>query len=40
VGKVVAGIAVVEKIGMLPTDPSTQAPTTPVVMSSVTVSSR
>jgi peptidyl-prolyl cis-trans isomerase B (cyclophilin B) len=38
-GKVVRGIAVVEKIGSLPTNPPQDgAPTTPVVMSSVTVS--
>ena len=38
-GKVVSGINVVEKIGSLPTDPPQDgAPTTPVVMSSVTVS--
>ncbi len=38
-GKVVSGIAVVEKIGSLPTNPPGDgAPTTPVVMSSVTVS--
>jgi peptidyl-prolyl cis-trans isomerase B (cyclophilin B) len=40
VGKVTSGLDVVEKIGALPTDPTTQAPTAPVVMSSVTVSSR
>ena len=35
----VSGINVVEKIGSLPTDPPQDgAPTTPVVMSSVTVS--
>ena len=39
-GKVVSGINVVEKIGSLPTNPPQDgAPTTPVVMSSVTVSS-
>jgi len=38
-GKVVSGIDVVEKIGSLPTNPPQDgAPTTPVVMSSVTVS--
>ncbi len=38
-GKVVSGIAVVEKIGSLPTNPPGDgAPTSPVVMSSVTVS--
>jgi peptidyl-prolyl cis-trans isomerase B (cyclophilin B) len=38
-GKVVSGIGVVEKIGSLPTNPPQDgAPTTPVVMSSVTVS--
>ncbi|MGH2881455.1 MAG: peptidylprolyl isomerase, partial [Solirubrobacteraceae bacterium] len=38
-GKVVSGIAVVEKIGALPTNPAGDgAPTPPVVMSSVTVS--
>lgn len=38
-GKVVSGINVVEKIGSLPTNPPQDgAPTTPVVMSSVTVS--
>ena len=40
VGKVVSGIAVVEKIGSLPTNPAGDgSPTPPVVMSSVTVSS-
>jgi peptidyl-prolyl cis-trans isomerase B (cyclophilin B) len=40
-GKVVSGIDVVETIGSLPTNPpSDGAPTTPVVMSKVTVSSR
>jgi peptidyl-prolyl cis-trans isomerase B (cyclophilin B) len=40
-GKVVSGISVVEKIGSLPTNPPGDgAPTSPVVMSSVTVSSR
>lgn len=40
-GKVVQGIGVVEKIGSLPTNPPQDgAPTTPVVMTSVTVSSR
>jgi peptidyl-prolyl cis-trans isomerase B (cyclophilin B) len=39
-GKIVSGIGVVEKIGKLPTNPPQDgAPTTPVVMSSVTVSS-
>ncbi len=39
-GKVVSGIDVVEKIGSLPTNPPNDgAPTPPVVMSSVTVSS-
>jgi peptidyl-prolyl cis-trans isomerase B (cyclophilin B) len=39
-GKVVSGINVVQKIGSLPTSPPQDgAPTTPVVMSSVTVSS-
>jgi peptidyl-prolyl cis-trans isomerase B (cyclophilin B) len=38
-GKVVSGIDVVEKIGSLPTNPPQDgAPTTPVVMTSVTVS--
>jgi peptidyl-prolyl cis-trans isomerase B (cyclophilin B) len=38
-GKVVSGIGVVEKIGSLPTNPPQDGmPTTPVVMSSVTVS--
>jgi peptidyl-prolyl cis-trans isomerase B (cyclophilin B) len=38
-GKVTSGINVVEKIGSLPTNPPQDgAPTTPVVMSSVTVS--
>ncbi|HUB04945.1 MAG TPA: peptidylprolyl isomerase [Solirubrobacteraceae bacterium] len=38
-GKVTTGISVVEKIGALPTNPPQDgAPTTPVVMSSVTVS--
>jgi peptidyl-prolyl cis-trans isomerase B (cyclophilin B) len=38
-GKVVKGIATVEKIGSLPTNPPQDgAPTTPVVMTSVTVS--
>ena len=38
-GKVVSGISVVEKIGSLPTNPPQDGmPTTPVVMSSVTVS--
>jgi peptidyl-prolyl cis-trans isomerase B (cyclophilin B) len=41
VGKVVSGTDVVEKIGSLPTSPpSDGAPTTPVLMSRVTVSSR
>jgi peptidyl-prolyl cis-trans isomerase B (cyclophilin B) len=40
-GKVVSGIGVVEKIGSLPTNPPGDgAPTPPVVMSNVTVSSR
>ena len=40
-GKVVSGIAVVEKIGSLPTNPTGDgAPTPSVVMSSVTVASR
>jgi peptidyl-prolyl cis-trans isomerase B (cyclophilin B) len=40
-GKVVSGIGVVEKIGSLPTNPPQDGtPTTPVVMTSVTVSSR
>jgi peptidyl-prolyl cis-trans isomerase B (cyclophilin B) len=40
-GKVVSGIGVVEKIGSLPTDPPQDGtPTTPVVMTSVTVTSR
>jgi peptidyl-prolyl cis-trans isomerase B (cyclophilin B) len=40
-GKVVSGIDVVEKIGALPTNPPQDgAPTTPGVMTSVTVSSR
>ncbi len=39
VGKVISGIDVVEKIGSLPTNPPQDgAPTSPVVMSSVTVS--
>jgi peptidyl-prolyl cis-trans isomerase B (cyclophilin B) len=39
-GKVTNGLGVVEKIGSLPTDPPQDgAPTSPVVMSSVTVSS-
>ncbi len=40
-GKVVSGISAVEKIGSLPTNPPQDGtPTTPVVMTSVTVSSR
>jgi peptidyl-prolyl cis-trans isomerase B (cyclophilin B) len=39
-GKVVSGMDVVEKIGAVQTDQTSQAPTAPVVMSSVSVSTR